>query len=208
MFMMFFFFAIPKGVLKMLDYYRSRFFWDCDDPNKKYRLAKCSILFKPRCMRGLGILNLEVQNSCLLGERLFKLLNEEGFWQDVLKMKYVKDKCSSQVVKRSGDCHFWACVMDVKDLLLQNWRFKVNSDNQTRFWEDIWIDQKHLKLRFLDLYRIVRTKGVTVAEVLTSTLLNISFRRAIVSDNLKEWLRLVSLVLPATLNDRTNSFGC
>jgi hypothetical protein len=135
---------------------------------------------------------------------LFKLLNEEGFWQDVLKMKYVKDKCSSQVVKRPGDCHFWACVMDVKDLLLQNWRFKVNSDNQTRFWEDIWIDQKHLKLRFLDLYRIVRTKGVTVAEVLTSTLLNISFRRAIVSDNLKEWLRLVSLVLPATLNDRTN----
>ena len=98
--------------------------------------------------------------------------------------------------------------MDVKDLLLQNWRFKVNSDNQTRFWEDIWIDQKRLKLRFLHLHRIVRTKGVTVAEVLTSTLLNISFRRAIVSDKLKEWVRLVSLALPATLNDMTNSFGC
>jgi hypothetical protein len=58
---------------------------------------------------------------------------------------------------------------------------------------------------FPDLYIIVRTKGVTVAKVLTSTLPNISFRRVIVGDKLKEWLRLVSLVLPATLNDRTNS---
>jgi hypothetical protein len=29
------FFWIPKGVLKKLDYYRSRFFWQCDDHKKK-----------------------------------------------------------------------------------------------------------------------------------------------------------------------------
>jgi hypothetical protein len=33
------FFAIPKGVLKRLDYYRSRFFWQCEEHGKKYRLA-------------------------------------------------------------------------------------------------------------------------------------------------------------------------
>jgi hypothetical protein len=37
------FFRIPKGVLEKLDYYRSRFFWQCDE-HKKYRLAKWSIL--------------------------------------------------------------------------------------------------------------------------------------------------------------------
>ena len=42
MFMMSFF-RIPKGVLKKLDFYRSRFFWQCDENKRKYRLAKCSI---------------------------------------------------------------------------------------------------------------------------------------------------------------------
>jgi hypothetical protein len=39
MFMMSFF-RIPKGVLEKLNYYRSRFFWQCDEHKKKYRLAK------------------------------------------------------------------------------------------------------------------------------------------------------------------------
>jgi hypothetical protein len=39
MFMMLFF-EIPKGVLKKFDYYRSRFFWQCDEHKKKYRLAR------------------------------------------------------------------------------------------------------------------------------------------------------------------------
>jgi hypothetical protein len=42
------FFRIPKGVLEKLDYYRSRFFWQCDEHKKKYRLAKRCILHKPR----------------------------------------------------------------------------------------------------------------------------------------------------------------
>jgi hypothetical protein len=39
MFMMLFF-EIPKGVLEKFDYYRSRFFWQCDEHKKKYRLAR------------------------------------------------------------------------------------------------------------------------------------------------------------------------
>jgi hypothetical protein len=53
MFMMSFF-LIPKGVRKRLDYYRSRFFWQCDEHKKKYRLAKWGILCKPRCMGDWG----------------------------------------------------------------------------------------------------------------------------------------------------------
>jgi hypothetical protein len=41
-------FRIPKGVLEKLDYYRSRLFWQCDEHKKKYRLAKWSILHKPK----------------------------------------------------------------------------------------------------------------------------------------------------------------
>ena len=34
------FFEIPRGVLKKLDYFRSRFFWQSDEHKKKYRLTK------------------------------------------------------------------------------------------------------------------------------------------------------------------------
>lgn len=38
------FFEVPREVLKKLDYYRSRFFWQSDEHKKKYRLTKWSIL--------------------------------------------------------------------------------------------------------------------------------------------------------------------
>jgi hypothetical protein len=47
------FFRIPKGVLEKLEYYRSRFFWQCDEHKRKYRLAKWSIMCQPKS-RGYG----------------------------------------------------------------------------------------------------------------------------------------------------------
>jgi hypothetical protein len=34
------FFLLPKGVLNILDFFRSRFFWQGDSDKKNYRLAK------------------------------------------------------------------------------------------------------------------------------------------------------------------------
>ena len=44
------------------------------------------------------------------------------------------------------------------------------------------------------LYNIVRRKNQTVAATLSTTPLNISFRRALVGDKLNLWLELVSKV--------------
>jgi len=82
--------------------------------------------------------------------------------------------------------------MEVKELLLQHGRFKVGNGGQTRFWENVWIDQQPLMRKF----RIVRKKEVSIASVLSSTPLNISFRTGLVGERLNEWLNLVSLVLP------------
>lgn len=83
------FFEVPKGILEKLDYYRSRFFWQSEEHKKKYRLAKWSILCKPKECGGLGIQNLELQNKCLLSKWLYKLMNEEGVWQNLLRNKYL-----------------------------------------------------------------------------------------------------------------------
>jgi hypothetical protein len=56
------------------------------------------------------------------------------------------------------------------------------------------------------LYNIVRRKNVTVAKVLSTRPLNISFRPAIVGNNLNLWLELVRKVLLVQLNDRRDAF--
>jgi hypothetical protein len=61
-------------------------------------------------------------------------------------------------------------------------------------------------VRYPSLYRIVRNKNLSVAQVLSTTLLNVSFRRALVGDNWAKWLELVGDVLWVNLNDRKDSF--
>jgi hypothetical protein len=67
MFMMSFF-EIPKGVLKNLDHFRSRFFWQGTTNKLKYRLARWDILYHLKDPGGLGILDLQLQNKCLLAK--------------------------------------------------------------------------------------------------------------------------------------------
>ena len=81
MFMMSFF-ELPKGVVEKIDCFRSRFYWQNDQHKRKYRLAKWEVMCQPKDQGGLGIHNLEIQNKCLLSKWLFKLLNEEGLWQE------------------------------------------------------------------------------------------------------------------------------
>jgi len=126
MFMMSFF-ELPKGVLKKLDYYRSRFFWQNDQHKKKYRLVKWSLACQPKQQGGLGIQNLEIQNICLLSKWLFKLCNEDGLWQSLLKNKYLTNKTIGGCTSRLSDSHFWKGLMKVKDQFLSLGSFKVNN---------------------------------------------------------------------------------
>jgi hypothetical protein len=50
------------------------------DSSKKYMLAKWGIICRPKDEDGLGVLNLELQNKCLLSKWLFSLFNTEGAW--------------------------------------------------------------------------------------------------------------------------------
>jgi hypothetical protein len=78
-------FEVPKGVLENIDYYRSCFFWQNDSQKKRYRLTKWDIICQPRDQGGLWVQNIEVQNKCLLSTWLFKLMNEDGLWQEILQ---------------------------------------------------------------------------------------------------------------------------
>ena len=72
----------------------------------------------------------------------------------------------------------------MKDQFLSLGYFKVNNGSQTRFWEDVWLGNQPLKLKFPSLFNIVRRKQDTAVVVLNSTSLNVSFRRTPRGQNL------------------------
>src|SRR6266540_1383109 len=131
------FLEIPKGVCKRLDSYRSRFFWQSDENKRKYPLIKWSIVCRPKDQGGLGIEALEIKNMCLLSKWLYKLLNEEGVWQQILQNKYLNDKSLSQVEAEPTDSPFWKGLMKVKDEFFNRGSFIIGNGRKTRFWNDI-----------------------------------------------------------------------
>jgi hypothetical protein len=133
------FYEIPKGILHKLDFYRSRLFWQGDNHKKKYRLTKWNIICRPKDQGGLGILDLGKQNTSLLSKWLFRLINGDGARQKLLRNKYLREKSITQVHKKSGDSQFWTGLMSTKDQFLRLGNFRLQSGNQTRFWEDKWI---------------------------------------------------------------------
>jgi hypothetical protein len=118
----------------------------------------------------------------------------------------LKDKTLSQVEKKKGDSHFWSGLMQVKRLVLERGRFKIQNGTQTRFWEDLWIGTEPLMTKYPSLYNLVRKKNASVAQVLSTTPLNVSFRRALVGDNWAKWLQLVGSILNVCLGEWTDTF--
>jgi hypothetical protein len=73
------------------------FFWQSDGHKQKYRLTRWNINCRPKDQGGLGIEVLELKNKSLLSKWLFKIINEEGVWQELLQNKYLHSKTLSQV---------------------------------------------------------------------------------------------------------------
>jgi hypothetical protein len=73
---------------------------------RKYRLTKWSIIWRPQDQGGLGVEVLELINKCLLSKWLFKLLSEDGMWQELIHNKYLRDKTLSQVEEKPTDSPF------------------------------------------------------------------------------------------------------
>ena len=105
-----------------------------------------------------------------------------------------------------GDSHFWSGLMSVKSKFLRWGKFKLGNGSQIRFWEDSWLDNEPLKNQYPTLYNIARKKSALVSHVLSSTPLNVSFRRSLVANNLLLWHQLVARVMDIQLQDQSDTF--
>ena len=66
----------------------------------------------------------------------------------------------------------------------------MNNGVKVRFWEDKWVVNYSFKDRYPSLYAIVRRRNASIANVMSSVPLNVSFRRNLVGQNLNNWHNL------------------
>jgi hypothetical protein len=154
-------------------------------------LAKWSVVCSPKDQGELGIHNLEVKNTTLLGRWLFKLLTEEGMWQTILRRKYVSSKALSQVLWKPSDSHFWAGLIVTKKFFFSLDSFSIKDGSEIRSWEDKWLGNATLREQYSALYSIVRYKGDTIAKVMETSPPNMTFRRDLSGQRLVFWNALL-----------------
>ena len=135
---------------------------------------------------------------------MFKLISKQGVWQDLLRTKYLHNKSITQVDKKQGDSHFWSGLIKAKGTFLNMGSWIVNNGEQTRFWEDKWLSNLAFKDKYPYLYATVRRKNSSIATVMGSVPLNVSFRRALVGQNLVFCHDLCASIIHIQLNQSSD----
>jgi hypothetical protein len=162
------FYRLPMGVHKIFSIYRSRFLWQEEQGVRKYHLVDWGTVCTPKDLGGLGVLNLDLMNIGLLCKWLWKLENETGMWQDILKKKYLQKETMTQIEEKPGVSQFWSGLVKVKEVFYRFCKRIVVSGNKTRFWEDMWHDGKSLSEAFPRLFNLSMNHNITVQKVVSS----------------------------------------
>lgn len=96
-------YLLPKTVTHELDKQRRTFFWQGGSSKKKYMLLKWDVIYKSKKKGGLGIKDSRKMNISLMCKWWWRLENEKGLWQDIVKAKYMKNNGVSSVSHKFND---------------------------------------------------------------------------------------------------------
>ena len=77
----------------------------------------------------------------------------------------------------------------------------------TRFWKDLWLDDKPLMLAYPIIYGLCFNKNISVADAFTLGLDNFSFRRTLLGESLDLWDRCKDRCGDLVLSDQKESNG-
>jgi hypothetical protein len=83
---------------------------------------------------------------------VWTLENGEGLWQDIVRIKYVKDSPTCLIPARLSDSHIWSDLMKVRHIYLRGRGVKANNGQNVSFWLDSWMDDSPLCIAYPVLY--------------------------------------------------------
>jgi hypothetical protein len=188
------FYSLPKGLHCKMDTIRSSFFWRGADDVFKYHMAKWISICKPKIHGGLGIINTEIMNQCLLTKWIWKIeAGSTDLWCRLVKAKYMHSGnffCSDQ----KGTSQFWSGLHKVKHMFKWGAEYRVFKGDKIRFWQDLWIGNTPLNIQYSSLYEISNNQQDLVCDVWDGDDWSLSFRRNLHGVLIEDWMSLQQLL--------------
>jgi hypothetical protein len=138
----------------------------------------------------------------LLCKWWWALENDKGLWQDIVKIKYVKNSPICSILFRYNDSPVWSDLLKIRHIYLQGRELKINKGPWVSFWLDFWMDGTPLCQAYLVLFELATDKKCSVCEVKDNGwVINVKIRlqgmiRA-------QWYELVDRLNNISLNDVT-----
>jgi len=111
------------------------------------------------------------------------------------------------VSAKPTDSHFWKGLLNVKHTFLSYTSYNIKDGSQISFWEDVWRGNRPFSERFPNLYHVVFNKHDTVEQVVSTNLLNLSFRRTLGGVKLTEYINLVAYLRDFNLADERDTIS-
>jgi hypothetical protein len=111
---------------------------------------------------GLGIKDIRTMNACLLCKWRWKVDNETGIWQDIMKAKYLSKAVLGNVTHKLDDSPIWCDLQNVNHLYMKRRTCKIQSGETVLFWLDRWSKDGPLCTKQPILFELCDEKEITV----------------------------------------------
>ncbi|GJV80412.1 RNA-directed DNA polymerase, eukaryota [Tanacetum coccineum] len=201
-------FKIPLTVLHSLESIRCKFFNGHELKSSKSSWVKWNSVLASKIKGGLGVSSLFALNRALMMKWFWRFhSHNDSLWSRVIKAIYGEDGAVDKVYKSASRSCWRDILNEVRKLKVQgiNMRdfmyIKVGNGVSTKFWDDVWIGSKALKILCPRIYALESNKDVTVCMKLNEPSIDNSFRRNIRGGiEQLQFKELTDLLLPIVLN--------
>jgi hypothetical protein len=181
---------LPETITERLDKQRRIFFWQGGSTKRKYRLLKWAVICKSKKKGGLGIKDIRKMNISLLCKWWWKLENEDGMWQEVVRNKYMLGETVGTVKHMLDNSPTWTDLLKTKNIYLRGRKVETENGKMTLFWKDPWLWDEPICLTAPVLFDLCDEKDITVYHFLAKEG-QIKFSRWLPPVLFDQWLTIV-----------------
>jgi hypothetical protein len=178
-------FLLADGTHAGFDKHRNRFFWEGQGTKRKYHMVSWQDMCQPKSQGSLGVINTKTMNVALMAKwiwRMFSEQNSELLWLKLLRAKYrVSELFSSP--NPVGCSLFWHNIHKIKEQFRLGVRFHPGAQSKISFWNDLWIGEDPLRVRFPSLFLKSSDSDISIAQAYLEDGWRVPFRRNLDHNN-------------------------
>ncbi|GJW13637.1 RNA-directed DNA polymerase, eukaryota [Tanacetum coccineum] len=205
-------FKVPRGVLKIMEAIRSRFFNGIGQGETKFTWIAWNKVLASKERGGLGVSSFFALNRALLLKWVWRFVSQDGsLWSRVIRALYGPKIDDHPMHTSSNWCTILKELYSLKDIGFDFWNHckkRIGNGTDTSFWYDSWIGDSALHVKFPRLFALELDKDISVAVKMNSQVTQ-SFRReprgGIEFQQLND---LVSLLDTSILNNTNDRWYC